>query len=70
MQDIYINYDDIEKFKKKARVKLAIVARPDWFMKKAKLQHLMIETKLGIHDRFYLTEYNEEKFVITRISLG
>ncbi len=64
MQDIYINYDDIEKFKKKAEVKVAIVARPDWFMKKAKLQHLIVETKLGTHDRFYLTEYDGKKFVI------
>ncbi|MDD3006697.1 MAG: hypothetical protein PHX30_03910 [Candidatus Pacebacteria bacterium] len=64
MKDIFINYDGLEKFRQQNEVKVAVIARPDWFMKDAKISHLIVETESGIHNRCYLTEYEGISFII------
>lgn len=64
MKTLYINGDNVKEWKKNLGLKVAVIARPDWFMKKSSLLHVVIETKFGVHNRCFIAEHDGVKFLI------
>lgn len=61
---LYVHPDNIEASKKELNVKVAIIARPDWYMPEAKCQQIIVETERGVHTRCYLAEHEGYSFII------
>ncbi len=61
---LYINYDRLSRIKNELGIKIAIIARPDWFLKENNCQHLVVETNQGIHQRCFLANYQSIQFLI------
>lgn len=66
MKDLcrFVNYDNVEEFIEESNVKIAIIARPDWFLKEYSYTHVIVETEKGIHTRLYLTSYENVNFLV------
>lgn len=65
MLDCYfVNCDNIDEFKKEHQPKVAVIARPDEFLKKNKYKQIIIETDYGVFTRCYLCKYDGVKFII------
>jgi len=61
---LYVNFQSLAEAKEKFNVKIAVIARPDWFFMNNSYQHVLIETKMGIHNRCFLTSYQDIPFLI------
>ena len=60
----YVNPHNIKAFKKEIKLKIAIICRPDSFMKVQNCKLLIVETPRGIHNRCYLAQHNNISFLI------
>lgn len=60
----FIHPDNIEYVQASLDLKIAVIARPDWFMKKNKCEHLIVETPRGVHTRCYLAKSDNISFLI------
>ena len=60
----YVHPDNIERSRKELNVKIAIVARPDFFMQRNDCRQVIVETTRGVHTRCYLSASNGIPFLI------
>src|SRR3989344_6757791 len=63
-KSVYVTPDNIGDFKKEYSPEIAIIARPDWFIKERDLQHVIVETKHGIHNRCFVAKHDDVRFLI------
>lgn len=61
---LFINPDNVCKAREKLNLKIAVIARPDWFLQEQNCQHIIIETARGVHTRCYLAESKDASFLI------
>ena len=61
---LYLNCKSLGTFRSKYSVKVAVIARPDWYLEKYRYKHVVIETKRGLHERCFLTEHNGIPFLV------
>ncbi|MFA4818780.1 MAG: hypothetical protein WC621_02990 [Patescibacteria group bacterium] len=63
-QSLYVNFESLAQASKEFKTKVAIIARPDWFLNKNPYNHIIVETKIGIHNRCFLTKHAGIPFII------
>jgi 5'-methylthioadenosine phosphorylase len=61
---LFVHPDNLSASREKLDIKVAVIARPDWFMQKGGTTHLIVETELGIHTRCYLGQHEGTRFLI------
>ncbi|WP_137153704.1 MTAP family purine nucleoside phosphorylase [Rhizobium sp. FKL33] len=60
----YVHPDNIKTVREQLNLRVAVVARPDWFLKESGARQLIVETPRGIHNRIFLAEYGGIPFVV------
>ena len=60
----FVNPDNLERSKNELALELAVVARPDSFLRENECPHIIVETTKGVHLRCYLGVHDGRNFLI------
>ena len=61
---MFVHPDNLKISREKLDLKVAVIARPDWYMEEKETPHLIIETERGVHTRCYLGKHDDVGFLI------
>lgn len=61
---LYVHPDNIDRAKKELSLKIAVIARPSWYMTTENSLQIIVETYTGVHTRCFIISNGDYKFLL------